>query len=142
MATHKKTRRWRFLWFVLPSIPVVVVIGSALWFQFRPLNAVEQRLVGTWRNTTMRMTFTLTNDREFFIAGRPDGRRWYVNGNELHVPDTLLNETSRAIWSTLARTPNPKSPQIISFDDDNHVTVFVPINGGTFHWERLNNLLK
>jgi len=137
-ANQKQVRRRsRFVLLTLLIAGLLVIAGSGVWFLNRPLNDVEQKLVGTWRNTTVGMTFTLTKDRTFFKGGQRYGGRWYVNGNEMYYPDEFPKELERTIWSLLRRNPNRKIAHITTFDDDNHVTVFVPVNGCTFYWERL-----
>lgn len=62
MAESMK-RRWR--WWIVGV--VLLLVGSPIAWSFRPLNAVERRLVGQWRcpssDARIWTTYTLTADR-------------------------------------------------------------------------------
>jgi hypothetical protein len=90
--TAKKSRRWP--WLVL--IAALLLTGAAVTWQFRPrfrpLNAFELSLLGTWRSSDeLRLAdeFVLTADRRFVlvngnvIGSEPKGR-WAAS------PGTLI----------------------------------------------------
>lgn len=125
----RSQRRFRRL-VVLALLGVLLAfVGSIAWYLYRPLTAVEQRLVGTWRSTTNPtvVVFTLHADRTITSPRDPPGR-WSVHDNRLYVTDAFIVEVVR----TLFRNRRDDSMEL-SFDDDDSISV----NGGAQKWQRV-----
>ena len=123
-----KTRRW----IAVGAFGLLFFIATLTWIAYRPLTDVENRMVGTWRNTTNPGVFTFHADRTMTGRGFPPGA-WYCQGNTLYTPDSFIAETFR----TLLRQ-NIDTSSELTFQDDNTVSVFTSINGGTCKWQRVS----
>ena len=115
------------------SACVLTVIGISLWQIFRPLSDMEKRLVGTWRNTTNPAVFTFHADRTSTAPGFPRGN-WHMIGDTLYTPDSFIDEAVRTV---LRRRINTAA--VLTFSDDDHITVVTQSNDYTCHWERVTD---
>jgi len=132
-STTRSKRRRLLMGLVLVVIAFIVI----RWFAARPLSDVEQRLVGTWSNVEAGIVFTLTEDRAFVRDGKQHGGSYYVEGERMYMPDPMFSEFLSTLQNAiLLRRRNPDFSYVISIEDDDHVTVFIPINDSTYHWER------
>lgn len=75
--TVKKRRRWP--WVVLAAL---LLIGGPIAWRFRPLNAKERALVGTWKS--YRETVTFLPDRRI-LGGGNDVGSWSAAERTLYV---------------------------------------------------------
>jgi len=109
---------------------LLAVVSSIVWYLYRPLTGIEQRLVGTWRTTTNPTTslFTFHSDRTVTSPRHPPGR-WSVHGSRLYETDAAVVELLR----TLFRNRNDDSMEL-TFIDDDHIS----INGGAQQWQRVS----
>ena len=131
--TGNNARRWRPRSTTVAVLGcLTIVIGWVLWSIFRPLNDSERRLVGIWRNKTSPAVINLHADRTVSYPGHTDDGTWYMVGDKLYFPDAFWEESLRTL---LFQQRDHSS--IVTFDNEDQITLFVPINGGTFHWERL-----
>ena len=134
MKKPLKRRIWGICLFCLTGL-----LATFVWSLYRPLNHLEQQLVGTWRNTTVTSAgvFTLNTDRSISVprTGRT-GEFWRVEGNELLENGGFADEFARSMAHILLRVPQA-SGGIVSIIDADHFKVFVRDNGGTFYFERV-----
>lgn len=127
------TRRWQRRVVVLASLCLLLPIAvSIVWTVDRPLTDVEQRLVGTWRNTTSPAVFTFHADRTVTSPGLSRGI-WRVHGNTLYTADSAFME---AVETLIRKHAAP--PLELTFEDDNHISVMISINGGNHQWQRVS----
>jgi len=118
----QRRRRWIAVLALLGLLLAIVV--STVWFVDRPLTDVEQRLVGTWRNTTNPAVFTFHSDRTVTGGRFPPGT-WQMRENKLYTADSLIE-------AALLRTQVSE----LTFEDDNSISAAV--NGVTQKWQRVN----
>lgn len=123
-------RRYRW-WLAAVCLCVILLIGATAWVVNRPLNKVEQRLVGTWRNTTAQGVFTLHADRTRTAPGFPPGS-WYARDDRMYSPSSIFEETYRTFAGTRI-----DCSLVLTFRDVNNVSVFCPANGCTFQLQRV-----
>lgn len=131
----RKRLRHRKIWFAF--FLLFALISCIAWPYIFGLKPIEKRLLGTWHNKTAGITFTLTKDRGWYKDGQRFGGSWYVVGNKLYTPEDDLTETRKRLVSTLTRRPRLDDSAVLTFEDDNHVSAFIPMNGQTFEWERI-----
>lgn len=116
---------------VVASLCLLLAVSAMAWIIWRPLTDSEQRLVGTWRNTTNPAVFTFHSDRTISALGFPNGS-WHMHDNKLYTPDSFITQSIRTL---LGRQLDDSSA--LTFIDDNNISVFTPINGGTCTWQRI-----
>lgn len=99
--TAKKRCRWP--WFVLAAV-LLLVAGTLAW-QFRPLNATEQKLVGAWLCKFRGQTYRFAENRRYqFIDSELDATQegsWKATDSSLVLRPDSDPESSlldRANW--------------------------------------------
>ena len=119
----------------IASLCLLLGVAALAWIIWRPLADSERRLVGTWRSNTVVFSFhsdrTISAPRVAGVAAPPAGK-WYIHDNKLYCPDSAIDES---IQTLLGRQLDNYS--VLTFIDDNTISVFTPINGGTCKWQRI-----
>ena len=115
---------------------LLAACGSIFWTYFRPLTVVEQRLVGTWRTSAGPSVFTFHSDRTVTARGYAGGR-WFARENRLYWYDSLLEEAKMSLLR-----PEIDRSHMLTFEDDDNISVFVPVSGFTSQWQRVPNPQK
>ena len=97
---------------------------------------MEQRLVGTWRNTTNPAVFTFHSDRRMSAPGFSDGV-WYIEKDKLYSIDSHTQEVLKSAFEFVTLGRKSDTSSVLTFQGDNKISVFTPINGGTCIWQRV-----
>ena len=97
---------------------------------------MEQRLVGTWRNTTNPAVFTFHSDGTMSAPGFSDGV-WYIEKDKLYSPDSHIQEAFKSTFEFVTLGRKNDTSSVLTFQGDNKISVFTPINGGTCIWQRV-----
>ena len=122
-----RSRRWLHLFAVLSAI----IILSPLAWRYRPLNASERRLVGTWRSESGWINLRLGADRVASLGGGDADpvpyASWKASGNALYMtslePDPQVASLSwyRQILSWVRGKRHTTEGVLIEFDDPDSV---------------------
>lgn len=121
--------RWKIAVFM--SLCVLLAVSAMAWIAWHPLTDSERRLVGTWRNTTNPAVFTFHSNGTTSAPGFSSGF-WHMHGNKLYTPDSFIDESIQTFTGNQV-----DDSSVLTFIDDNNVSVFTPINGGTCTWQRM-----
>lgn len=124
----RRRRRWIVVFAVLCLLLAIVV--SVVRSVDRPLTEIEQRMVGTWRNTTSPSVFTFHADRTVTAPGYPRGV-WHIRESTLYTAETGL----MGALEILLHKGDP--PCELTFEDNDNISVFA--NGGTHKWQRVSD---
>lgn len=129
-------RRRRWPWGVISVI--VLVVGVPLAWKFRPLNATERKLLGTWESSPKnRLSFHA--DRRFYLSGATPGDpvseeaksfipplefggTWTASGNSLYRDgfshlDMPWQDRLTLFWATLTED----AAESVIFDGPNQI---------------------
>lgn len=133
----------RFRWpLVLLSISLIVVLIPLAW-RFRPLNAVERKLVGTWRRPSV-------SEHPAFVVLRPDRRiqtlslgsfspagQWSASGSDMTYALPARGLRGDIEW-LLGKRPWPRYRMRIGADDAGSPTL-TNLELGSITWHRHTN---
>ena len=123
---------------ILSLCLLLMVIGVVAGIIWRPLTATEQRLVGTWCNSDKpAFVFTFHSDRTISAPPRvgvssPPTGSWYIHNNKLYTPNAAILEAIETLFGGQI-----DDSTVLTFIDDNNISTFTPINGGTGKWRRV-----
>ena len=126
-VSRRRRRIRRVVLLALLCLPFAFVFSVA-WPFLRPLTENEQRLVGTWRNTTNPAVFTFHADRTITSPGHPT-TKWCFKNDRLRTTEDFFLGMVQLTLHGKSRV----EPVELEFRVDDHISV----NGGAAQWQRV-----
>lgn len=132
-ASPRPQHRLRRITVLAVLCVLFAIVGSIVRHVYRPLSDVEQRLVGTWRHTTIpAAVFTFHSDRTITSPLDPPGR-WSVHEDRLYTTDEPIVEALRMLFRNRV-----DDSMDLTFEDEDTVSVST-LNGVTHQWQRVSS---
>lgn len=129
METAKSRRRWP--WGILA---VLLLVAGSIGWRFRPMNPLEHRLVGTWRDTN-RSGFTFHRSHTFQTHPLGSHGTWSASRSLLRMrtmPDLPTSWNGARIYGGALTSPEGWTSEL-SIEFDERGRLLLPSPPDEFH---------
>jgi len=128
--------RWR-RHILIAVIAGLVLAVSVISLVNRPLNDMERRFVGKWRNQTTGIVISPNKDRRQIVTGVVSEGKWHVRGGTLYFAETPGKKFLQMLERIFLSIPTLDSSMDVQFQDPDHLIDVLPGSNETLQGERV-----